>query len=295
VANDRLAVRETYVKTGDARLFVRVVGEGPTVVVLHGGPDFGFSYLLPGLDRLAAVCRLVYYDQRGRGRSADGIEPADVTIGSEVEDLDAVREWLGLDAVAVMGHSWGGLLAMEYAIRRPRRVSHLILMNTAPASHTGMLRLRRSLAESKKRAQAEEIGAISRSAAYLAGDREADAAYYRIHFGTTLASPALMEQLIGNLRTGSTAAGIVLGREIERRLYGQTWAREDYDLVPQLERLHLPALVLHGDRDFVPVEIAEQLAAALAGSLVVLDECGHFAYMEQPDQVRLYVRAFLAR
>jgi len=104
---------------GTARLQIREIGAGPSIVVLHGGPDFGYDYLLPELDRLAERFRLVDYDQRGRGRSADGVRPEDVTIESEIDDLDLLRRHLALESMAVLGHSWGGLMAMEYASRYP--------------------------------------------------------------------------------------------------------------------------------------------------------------------------------
>ena len=133
---------EGHLQVGPARLYCRVVGEGPPIVVLHGGPDFDHTYLLPELDRLADVCRLVYYDQRGRGRSAQGVDPEDVTIQSEVADLDGLLDALDHEPVAILGHSWGGALAMEYATRHPERVSHLILLNSAPASAEDARRLR---------------------------------------------------------------------------------------------------------------------------------------------------------
>ena len=77
-------------------LFCRDVGAGPPIVVVHGGPDFDHAYLLPELDRLADSFRLVYYDQRGRGRSAEGVRAEDVTLRSEVDDLDRVRSRFGL-------------------------------------------------------------------------------------------------------------------------------------------------------------------------------------------------------
>jgi pimeloyl-ACP methyl ester carboxylesterase len=103
-------------------------------VVVHGGPDFDHEYLLPELDRLADVCRLIYYDQRGRGRSFTGEVADDVTVGSEVEDLDAIRRELQLGSIAVLGHSWGALVAMEYALTHPAAVSHLILISPGPVS-----------------------------------------------------------------------------------------------------------------------------------------------------------------
>ena len=113
-------------RCGPARLYVREVGSGRPLVVVHGGPDFNHRYLLPELDRLAECCRLVYYDQRGRGRSFVVAAAIEVTMQSEVDDLDGVRRRLGLDTVALLGHSWGALVAMEYALAFPEQVSHLM-------------------------------------------------------------------------------------------------------------------------------------------------------------------------
>lgn len=83
--------RETRIQSGKASLYARDVGKGPPVIVLHGGPDFDHGYLLPDLDRLAASFRLIYYDQRGRGNSAVQVQPEDVTLQSDLDDLDVVR------------------------------------------------------------------------------------------------------------------------------------------------------------------------------------------------------------
>ena len=89
---------------------------------------------MPDLDRLQDAYRLVYYDQRGRGSSADGFAPEDVTLASEMLDLDRVRQHFGFDAPTLLGHAWGTVLALEYAVRYPERVSHLIPLNPGPAS-----------------------------------------------------------------------------------------------------------------------------------------------------------------
>jgi proline iminopeptidase len=113
------ASRKGHVRVRGANLFCRELGEGLPIAVLHGGPDFDHTYLLPQLDLLADYFRLIYYDQRGRGRSADHVRADEVTIESEIADLDALREHFQLSSIAALGHSWGGVLAMEYAIRRP--------------------------------------------------------------------------------------------------------------------------------------------------------------------------------
>jgi proline-specific peptidase len=287
--------QERLVRAGRARLYVREVGHGPAIVVLHGGPDFDHAYLLPELDQWSTSFRLIYYDQRGRGRSSYGVRAEDVTIETEVDDLDAILQELELPSVCVLGHSWGGVLAMEYAIRRPDRVSHLILMNTAPASASDARVLRRALAASRTPDQRDAMAAIASSDAYIAGDREADAAYYRIHFATAFAQPEWVEDIVGRLRANVTEDGIVLARQIEDRLYDQTWSDPDYDLLPQLRALRVPALILHGDCDFCPLAAVRPIADAIPGSrLTVLEDCGHFAYVEQPERTRACVAEFLA-
>jgi proline iminopeptidase len=277
-----------------ARLYYRTVGEGRPIVVLHGGPDFDHSYLLPELDRLAESSRLVYYDQRGRGRSAAGVKAEDVGIDSEVADLDRVRRHFGLDSVALLGHSWGGVLAMEYAARLPDRISHLVLADTAPASGEDALVLRHHLLSIRPAADVERMEALRSSPGYLAGSLEAEAAYYRIHFRPTL-GPELLEQVVGRLRAHFTEEGVLTAREIEQRLYDQTWRVDGYDLVPRLRALEIPTLVLHGEHDFIPGALAARIAEAMPRArLVVLPKCGHFAYLECPEAFCDQVAALLA-
>ena len=120
--------------------------------MIHGGPDFDHTYLLPDMDRLSDVYRLIYYDQRGRGQSRGELRLEEISIERYVEDLDGLREHLRLDSVAILGHSWGGHVAMHYVLHHPERVSHMILMNTAPTSHEGYLQMRQERLK-KSRAQ----------------------------------------------------------------------------------------------------------------------------------------------
>jgi proline iminopeptidase len=286
--------RERYLTRGAARLYVRDVGRGAPIVVVHGGPDFDHEYLLPDMDRLADSFRLIYYDQRGRGRSFSRQSPGDVDLASEIDDLDAIRGSFGFGTVALLGHSWGALLAMEYATCLPHRVSHLILMNTAPASHVGMLGFREDLRRQRTPEQSDRMSAVRSDPRYQAGDVAIDLDYYRIHFGSAVRRPDQLDRVIGRLRSAFTSEGIVAARAIEDRLYAQTWDAEDYNLIARLGRLYIPTLVLHGDHDLVPIEAAREVADAIPGArVVVLADCGHFAYLEQPDRVRAAVAAIM--
>jgi proline iminopeptidase len=294
-ASQRPATRaaiETRVEAGAVSLYAREIGRGQPIVVLHGGPDFDHGYLLPDLDRLQDFARLIYYDQRGRGRSAQNVRAEDVTLASDVEDLERVRQHFRLDAPALLGHSWGAVLALEYALRHPTRVSHLILMNPAPVSSADV-KILRQFYLAKIGADMERQRAILEGPGYKAGDPEAVAARYRIHFKPALARAEDYERLMATMKAGFVRQGkdgILKARAVEDRLMRDSWELESYDLKPKSRGLKIPALIIAGDADFIPVEVAENIARAIPGAkMVTIRNCGHFAYLECAGAVR---RAF---
>jgi len=277
---------EGYISVQKAELYYREIGQGRCIFILHGGPDFDHNYLLPDMDRLSGDFRLIYYDQRGRGKSAGNVQPQDVTMQSEIEDLEALRRYFQLESVGVLGHSWGGVLAMEYAIRHPDRVSHLILMNTAPASHNDYALFRQEFLK-RLGDNAEKRQALASSVEYAEGDPDTVAAYYRIQYGATVRRLDDLDKVIASLRSSFTKESILKSWAIEDRLVDETWGLSEYDLLPALTRLSIPTLVIHGDYDFVPVECSVHIAQAIPGArLVVLEDTGHFSYLESPNAVR---------
>jgi len=284
--------RESHIPVGNAELYSREVGQGTEIIVLHGGPDFDHSYLVPDLDRLSDSFHLIYYDQRGRGRSADRVQPEEVTLASEIADIEKVRQYFHLDSVVLLGHSWGTVLALEYALRYPERVSRMILMNPAPASTADYKQLRTEWLE-KRPEDMEQRKTISASAAYKEGDPDAVTAYYRIHFKAALARREDYEMIIARLRASFTKEGILKSRAIEARLMNDTWSSPDYDLLPKLKSLRIPALVISGDHEFIPAATAEHITQAVPNAhMVTLKDCGHFSYLECPAAVREQIDAF---
>ena len=288
--------RETYIPvTAGAKLYARDLGRGKPIIILHGGPDFDQSYLLPEMDRLADTFHLIYYDQRGRGKSAENVKPEDVTIASEIDDLDKVRQYFHLDSFVLLGHSWGTVIALEYALRHPEHVSHLILMNPAPASTGDVKELRKEWFE-KRAADMARRKAVAETAAYKEGDAEAVAAYYRIHFKPALARDDDYEKLIARMKASFHKEGVLKARAVENRLMSETWSLPDFDLLAAANKLSIPTLVISGDHEFIPAGSAEHIAQAIPQArLVVLKGCGHFTYMECPVPVHEEIDRLLAR
>jgi proline iminopeptidase len=286
--------RELRVPVPGASLYAREIGRGQPMLVLHGGPDFDHAYLRPDLDRLADGYRLIYYDQRG----AAGVKPEDVTLQSDVADLERVRAHFTLDAPVVVGHSWGTVLALEYALRYPTRVSRLVLMNPAPASAADVPVLRTFYLQ-KIGTEMDRQREIVNAAAYKAGEPEAVIARYRSHFKPALARPADYEKLMTAMQAAFVQQGkegILTARAVEDRLMHDSWEIPGYDLMPKIASLQIPTLIIYGDHDFIPIEISQHIAKAMpTARLVTLKDCGHFSYLECPADVRRALDDFLRR
>lgn len=128
------AIKEAYVNSGDAKLYCRVAGKGKPLIVIHGGPGLTQDYLLPGMYELAKNNLAIFYDQSGCGRSSGEINKDKITIKVAVEDIEAIRRSFGFEKISLLGHSWGGFIAMNYAIVHPEHVDKLIISNSFPST-----------------------------------------------------------------------------------------------------------------------------------------------------------------
>ncbi len=276
-----LTEHEGIVPVRGIELFVRRAGAGPPAVVLHGGPGAHHDYLLPGFDALAHGRELVYYDQRGGGRSPVA---RDVPVGwtEQVADLEALRAHWGLDQLTLVGYSWGGLLALLYALAHPGRVERLALVSPAPAWRAARERFeavfaRRNLdpAFQEERRQLRESGL-----------RERDPAAYQQRIFELSVAPYFFDP--------ARAAALTPFR-VTGRTQQEVWqSLGDYDLRPRLPGLGgIPSLVVHGENDPIPIDAARAAAELLGAEFHGLPRCGHVPYVEAFDQFRELVGGFL--
>jgi proline iminopeptidase len=277
------AARETVAPVRDVALLVRRVGRGHAVVVLHGGPGAHHEYLLPQFDALADGRELIYYDQRGGGRSPVA---RDVPVGwtEQVADLEALRTHLGLDSLTLAGYSWGGLLAMLYALEHRDRVGRLALVSPAPTWRAAREGFERRFAERNLDPLFQE----ERRRLRENGLRERDlGAFQQRLFELSVApyfyDPARARELTPFRLTGRTQQ--------------EVWASlGDYDLRPRLERLRgIPSLVMHGENDPIPIDAARTTAELIGAEFHSLPHCGHVPYVEAPETFTSLLDGFLPR
>ena len=261
-------------------LFYVEVGQGGVpCLVMHGGLGGDHSALHPWLDPLGDVMRLVYYDHRGNGRS--GRPPSEtITFERLCADADALREHLLFEKVAVLGYSFGGLIALEYALRYPERLSHLILLDTTSTFDY----------EEEIEANARRKGATQEQLEALEASAEDDAELWRLwkvieplYFHTFDAD--LAERVMG--KTIPSAQAAEAGEAI----------LEGWDLTPRLGEISAPTLILVGRDDFVcPPSRAQIMHEGIPNSeLVVFEESGHLPYVEEAEAFFEAVRGWLQR
>jgi proline iminopeptidase len=274
----------TGLSTRDVRgvsLFERRVGSGQPTVVLHGGPGAHHDYLLPGFDALATGRQLIYYDQRGGGRSQ---VPRDIPVGwrEQVADLEALREVWQLEQLTIAGYSWGGLLALLYATEYPGRVSRLALISPAPAWRTAREEFERRFSERNLAPELQRRRAALRES----GLRERDAEAY---------AQCLFELSVAPYFHDPERARDLTPFRITGRTQQEVWASlGDYDLRWSVAELRVPALVLHGESDPIPIEASRELARHLTAEFHPLPRCGHVPYVEAFNDFVTRVDGFLS-
>lgn len=286
------ATREGTVTFRGHHTWYKVAGELATtngklpLLVLHGGPGLPHDYL-EDLARLADDGRaVVFYDQLGCQRSDHPDDPSLWVMDTFVQEVHAVREALGLDRVHMFGHSWGGWLALQYALDQPAGLVTLVLASTCaslPAFAAETRRLKESLpSEVREVIDRHESQGTTDDPAY----REAAMAYFS---QWVCRLDLLPQHVMGSFST--------LSRDVYGTMQGPEWNvtgnLRDWDVTARLGELKLPVLVTSGRYDEMTPALVEPLVTGIRGAeRVVFEHSAHLAMAEEPDRYREIVESF---
>lgn len=268
----------TLIPVDGCDLFVTEVGAGPPALVMHGGLGLDHTYLSPGLDALGKHRRLYYYDHRGNGRSGRPSMET-LTLSQMAADADALREAIGVNRISVIGHSYGGFVALEYAVTCPERIDKLVLFDTAPAGDY----------LDELTANAIARGAKGEILRMLESVPETDEEFSKLWF-------ALAPLYFANYDAGQFAE--VMRRTIYCAAAGnasyERWT--EWSVVDRLNHVTASTLVLVGRHDWItPPGQAERIALGIpSAELVIFEDAGHFPWLEDPNALSV-VNTFLAR
>ena len=269
-------------------------GQGDTVVFINGGPGDDHGYLRPVVEPLAKSFHCVLYDQRGTGRSELSVwNQETLNITGLLDDLEALRKHLRQDKLTLVGHSWGALLALQYAKRYPQRVHKLALiapgvLNDAMAEVASANVLKPlSAAEREtfqslrdKRQQALEEGNLS---AFKEIHIEQITRYYsKSWFYSPDAAERFNTHFTHNYNYNPQMAQLVLQ------------SIKNIDFTDDLETITAPTFVFYGYQDYLPITQAYLLKDAIPDvTLEFANQCGHEPWYEQPDVFYKALRQFL--
>jgi proline iminopeptidase len=285
VAGTAHAQDGSFVRDG-VRLHYRTTGTGAPVILLSGGPGFDVDYMIPVGEFIPASYQRVLYEQRGTGRSLiPNMTAENMTMRHVVEDLDALRLHLKQDRLFLVGHSWGGMLAMAYAAAYPDRVDRLVLIGPGGPTlefatwfpDNIRMRLRPEDLEAERSWEDAIKRGVDPDKAALEAMRAITPGYFFDRAKGLAFRPLLQD---GSLKV-----------RVNTLLFGDM--AKGYDSRPGLAKLDRPVLIVQGHQDPIGDKTAEDIHKAITSSeLKYLNQCGHFPWLEQPEEFRRILSEF---
>jgi proline iminopeptidase len=267
------------------QLFCDVIGTGSPVLAFHGGLGLDHQYLRPWLDPLADTAQIIFFDLRGHGRSGGRETLAESDHATLCADADQLRGMLTKEPVILFGHSYGGFLALEYALRYPKRVAGLVLCSTAASANHAPAAVQLAASRGVPVALAELHRALAEPSRSDIEFAESWRTVLPLYFHTQ--DPQ---------RAASLFANTIFSAEGYNRAFFH-WLGE-FDVRERLREIDVPALVLSGADDWImPPELAgNDLAKGIPhAELVVFEHSGHFPFIEESDRFTEVVSTWLRK
>ena len=295
-----LPLEEGFVDAHGVLIYYQALGKGAPLLIVHGGPGASHDYLLPYLLPLARTNRVIFIDERGSGRSQKLEDPAGYTVEAMVEDVEAVRQALGLGTMSLLGHSYGGVLAQAYALKYQQHLSHLILCSTFHS--TKMLNeVFRKMRENMSPELRGRIDAMEKAGLFGHG-KDFEKNRYTADYMTAAWGEGYFPYLYQKHPdpnydphdSGNTSWDLyreMWGSNGEFVVDGNLVSVEYADRLPSIK---VPTLITVGDHDESDPAIAREMHEKIAGSkLVVLPQSGHMTFVDQPGLFISAVDGFL--
>lgn len=270
------------------------VRENPVAFLLHGGPGADHTSYKPTFSALADRMQLVYLDHRGQGRSSRGPQ-ASYTLDNNVEDVEALRLYLGLGQIIVMGGSYGGMVAMAHAARYPDSVSQLIVYATT-ASHEFLPKAQQTL---RDRGTPEQIAIAQTLWDGTFQSNDELKTYFKIlgplYSYRTEPLDKLSDKRLDQPQSVAWDDRRILSYEAINEAFGGFL--RTYDIRSELAKITAPTLVIAGRHDWICApEFSEEIAALIPGAEVqIFENSGHMLRTDEPERLITTIAEFSSR
>lgn len=262
-------------------------GTGPALLLIHGGPGLGATYLEDHFAPLSENFQLITYDQRNSGRSPLQPDTSKVRLPAFLTDISELLDYYKVSKAIIIGHSWGGLLAMKFAINHPERVSHLILINSNTASSELNNQANTKLANRFSADDLEAMTQIRRTEAFLHQDPKAYEELMEIGFSYQFKNPNLIRNLKLGLPQDFGAKSQALGH-----LFKDLGT---YNFMEELKSIEAPTLLLYGLHDPLTPYALNSMAPIIPNvETVVIEDAGHFPFIEKNTETLDALKTFIS-
>ena len=293
-------MQEGFADAHGVLIYYMIVGRGAPLLIVHGGPGASHDYFLPYLLPLARHNRLIFIDERGSGKSEKLEDPKGYTVENMVEDVEAVRQALALGTISLLGHSYGGVLALAYALKYQNNLSRLILASTFPSAkqmNDVFVRMKEKMSPDLR----ERIDAMEKKGLFGQGldyrknrytDEYMIAAWGEGYF------PYLYQNHPDP--TDDPVQNGVMSWDLYREMWGSDGEfvidgnLKSVEYVDRLPSIHVPTLIIAGDHDECDPSLSQEMHEKIARSqIVILPKSGHMTFVDQPNLFLRSVDAFL--
>ena len=284
-------VQEGFVDANHVLIYYKIIGRGAPLMVVHGGPGADHTYFLPYLLPLARTNKLIFIDERGSGRSEKLEDASQYTVENMVEDVEAVRQALGLGKMNLLGHSYGGVLAQAYALKYQKNLSHLILGSTfhSTAAMNEVLAREKQAMPSPER---EKLDALEKQGLFDKG-KPWEKRRYQNEYATLAWGDGYFPFLYQG-RPDPNYDPVAGNTTISWDLYREMWGSHGEFVIDgnlksveygdRLASIHVPTLVMCGDHDESDPSLSRTMHEKIAGSkLVIFPQSGHMTFADQPN------------
>ncbi len=283
------------VRSGGQTIHFQVLGEGAPLFLLGGGPGLSPEYMLPVMADLAKAHQCILIHQRGSGLSTVPISAETINLSLFLDDILKVAAELKHSSFSILGHSWGGLLAMELAVRYPNRIDKLLLIGAA-GSNTDyiplfMQNLFESLPPDDRHFYATAGAELMQLLAAL-DEQPVPDEIFRLHlrlYNLAMKGYFFDQSLAQSFHIGEQDLNLAVKDLMEKWLLDTRW-----NIRKRLKALDVPTILIQGRQDPMGLETALATSRAIPhSSLHIIERCGHLPWLEQPGEFYKLVGEFL--
>jgi proline iminopeptidase len=293
-------IKEGFVDVNGLFLYYTELGQGQPLIILHGGPGGTHNHLLPYLLPLARTNRIIFMDERGSGRSGKLEDASGYTVENMVEDVEALRQALGLGSINLLGHSFGGVVAQAYALKYQKNLSHLILANTFDSTNElnevwARLKTKIDPQHLRRIEELEKEGLFDKGKPWEHGRYTAE--YAELAWGWAY-YPYMYENHPNPNYNPLGSLGIAW--DVYREMSGSNGEfvidgnMKSVEYAEKLRTIRVSTLVIAGEHDEWSLQMSEEMHSNISGSqLAVLPKSKHMTFVDQNAMFNNKVDAFI--